>query len=67
MDKGGGDFATSADIDAENAMLAVLHRERPEDRILGEESGVSGTGGSPRTWLIDPNSELTRPRRVSLP
>jgi myo-inositol-1(or 4)-monophosphatase len=54
LDKGGGDFATSADIDAENAMLAVLHRERPEDRILGEESGVSGTGGSPRTWLIDP-------------
>jgi myo-inositol-1(or 4)-monophosphatase len=54
LDKGGGDFATNADIEAENAMLALLHRERPQDDILGEESGQSGTGSSARTWLIDP-------------
>jgi myo-inositol-1(or 4)-monophosphatase len=54
LDKGGGDFATSADIEAENAMLAVLRRERPEDAILGEESGRSGASNGLRTWLIDP-------------
>jgi myo-inositol-1(or 4)-monophosphatase len=54
LEKGAGDFATNADIEAEHAMLAVLHRERPEDAILGEESGRSGTSSSLRTWLIDP-------------
>jgi myo-inositol-1(or 4)-monophosphatase len=32
-------FATNADIEAENAMLALLRQERPSDAILGEESG----------------------------
>lgn len=54
LDKGAGDFATNADIEAENAILTLLHRERPEDAILGEESGRSGAGGSRRTWLVDP-------------
>src|SRR4029453_6679640 len=54
LDKGAGDFATNADIEAENAMLAFLHRERPEDAILGEESGRSGASSASRTWLIDP-------------
>jgi myo-inositol-1(or 4)-monophosphatase len=54
VDKGAGDFATNADIEAENAMLALLARERPGDSILGEESGRSGAQGSLRTWLIDP-------------
>ncbi|ETX07715.1 MAG: phosphatase [Candidatus Entotheonella gemina] len=54
LDKGAGDFATNADIEAENAMLALLHRQRPEDAILGEESGRSGASNSLRTWLIDP-------------
>jgi len=54
LDKGAGDFATSADIEAENAMLAVLRRERPDDSILGEESGRSGASNGLRTWLIDP-------------
>lgn len=54
LDKGAGDFATNADIEAENAMLALLHRERPEDAILGEESGRSGASSGLRTWLIDP-------------
>ncbi len=54
LDKGGGDFATNADIEAEKAMLALLHGERPEDAVLGEESGKSGSINSPRVWLIDP-------------
>ena len=54
LDKGAGDFATNADIEAENAMRALLHRERPEDTILGEESGRSGASSGLRTWLIDP-------------
>jgi myo-inositol-1(or 4)-monophosphatase len=54
LDKGQGDFATNADIEAENAMLALLHRERPQDAVLGEESGRSGASSGLRTWLIDP-------------
>jgi len=54
LDKGAGDFATHAVIEAEHAMLAVLRRERPADAILGEESGRSGAHSSARTWLLDP-------------
>ena len=54
LDKGAGDFATNADIEAETAMLALLHRERPEDAILGEETGRSGASAGIRTWFIDP-------------
>ena len=54
LDKGAGDFATNADVEAERAMLALLHRERPDDAVLGEESGRSGAHHSLRTWLIDP-------------
>ncbi|HXD69642.1 MAG TPA: inositol monophosphatase family protein [Gaiellales bacterium] len=53
--KGGGDFATSADIEAEAAMLAVLASKRPADGILAEESGShAGSDGGSRVWLIDP-------------
>jgi len=54
VDKGGGDFATSADLEAEAAMLEFLRRHRPNDRLVGEESGGSGTGDASRVWLIDP-------------
>ena len=54
LDKGSGDFATNADIEAEKAMLTLLRKECPGDAILGEESGSSGTGDSSRIWLIDP-------------
>jgi myo-inositol-1(or 4)-monophosphatase len=54
LDKGAGDFATNADIEAENAILSLLHRERPADAVLGEESGQCGAKSSLRTWLIDP-------------
>ena len=54
LEKGAGDFATNADIEAEHAMLAVLQRERPADAILGEESGRSGARSGARLWLLDP-------------
>ncbi len=47
-------FGTHADIEAEHAMCAVLHCERPADAILGEESGRSGACSGVRTWLLDP-------------
>ncbi|GAA2615469.1 inositol monophosphatase family protein [Dactylosporangium fulvum] len=50
--KGGGDFATSADVEAERAILDVLRAARPDDAVLGEETGR--TGDADRTWLVDP-------------
>ncbi|MDZ5621509.1 inositol monophosphatase family protein [Nocardioides bizhenqiangii] len=47
------DFATDADLDAERAILDVLTKERPGDRVLGEETGESGGSGA-RRWLVDP-------------
>lgn len=54
LDKGAGDFATNADIEAENAMLGLLRRERPQDAVVGEESGRSGASVGSRVWLLDP-------------
>lgn len=54
VDKGAGDFATSDDIDAEITIVDLLRRERPEDAVLGEESGRVGARDRRRTWLIDP-------------
>jgi len=54
IDKGAGDFATNADIEAENAMVAIVRRERPQDAVVGEESGRSGATGGGRVWLLDP-------------
>lgn len=54
VDKGGGDFATTADIEAEAVMLEFLRRHCPHDRLEGEESGRSDAGDDSRLWLIDP-------------
>jgi myo-inositol-1(or 4)-monophosphatase len=54
LDKGGGDFATAADVEAEKAILRVLRAARPADAVLGEERGRTGGSESGRTWLIDP-------------
>ncbi|MEU5823197.1 inositol monophosphatase family protein [Streptomyces sp. NPDC047803] len=53
-EKGGGDFATAADIAAEEAVLGVLREARPDDAVTGEESGESGAAGAGRRWLVDP-------------
>jgi myo-inositol-1(or 4)-monophosphatase len=47
-----GDFATSADIEAERAVGQVLCAARPADAVLGEEFGLSADAD--RTWLVDP-------------
>ena len=54
LSKGTDDFATKADIEAEQIMRALVHRERPDDGILGEEGGHSGSDSGERTWLLDP-------------
>ncbi|GLW31163.1 inositol monophosphatase family protein [Actinoplanes regularis] len=54
IDKTGGDFATSADLDAEKAIVGILRAARPDDVVLGEESGRTGPAGNGRMWLVDP-------------
>ncbi|MFG1868540.1 inositol monophosphatase family protein [Micromonospora arborensis] len=52
--KTAGDFATTADVEAEKAILGVLRAKRPHDVVVAEESGRTGTDGNGRTWLVDP-------------
>ncbi|KAB8167227.1 phosphatase [Streptomyces sp. 3MP-14] len=54
VDKGGGDFATATDIEAERAILDVIRAARPDDAVHGEESGRSGGASAERRWLVDP-------------
>ncbi|MFI8997776.1 inositol monophosphatase family protein [Streptomyces sp. NPDC053542] len=54
IDKGAGDFATAADVDAEKAILGVLRAARPDDAVLGEEGGQQGATEATRQWLVDP-------------
>lgn len=57
IDKGANDFATEADIASEKAIIGVIRQERPDDTIIGEESGLNTSlAGSPsgRVWLVDP-------------
>ncbi|MFF5896234.1 inositol monophosphatase family protein [Streptomyces argenteolus] len=54
MDKGGGDFATDADVEAEEAIVGVIRAARPADALLGEEGGQRGAAGTERRWLVDP-------------
>ncbi len=54
IDKGAGDFATSADVAAEEAIVAVIRAARPGDVVLGEEGGWQGADGAQRQWLVDP-------------
>jgi myo-inositol-1(or 4)-monophosphatase len=54
IDKGGGDFATTADVAAEKAILGVIRAARPHDAVLGEEGGQQGDDGAGRQWLVDP-------------
>ncbi|MEU2622114.1 inositol monophosphatase family protein [Streptomyces sp. NPDC007157] len=54
IDKGAGDFATAADVEAEKAILGVIRAARPDDGVLGEEGGQQGAAGAVRQWLVDP-------------
>ncbi|QHZ00272.1 Inositol-1-monophosphatase [Streptomyces sp. S4.7] len=54
VDKGGGDFATAADLEAEKTILGVIRTARPDDAVLGEEGGRQGPADAERQWLVDP-------------
>jgi myo-inositol-1(or 4)-monophosphatase len=54
IDKGGGDFATAADMEAEKTILGVIRAARPDDAVLGEEGGQQGAAAAVRQWLVDP-------------
>ncbi|MFG2075160.1 inositol monophosphatase family protein [Nonomuraea maritima] len=54
IDKGDGDFATAADVEAEKTILGVIRAARPDDAVLGEEGGQQGAAGGVRQWLVDP-------------
>ena len=43
---------TDADRAIEDAVRRTLAAERPDDAVVGEESGTTGAG--PRTWIVDP-------------
>ncbi|MCU1672447.1 MAG: hypothetical protein JWN77_560 [Frankiales bacterium] len=50
---GPDDLVSQADTETEDAVLAVLRRERPDDGLLGEESGVV-EGSTGIRWVVDP-------------
>ncbi|KAK1180439.1 inositol monophosphatase family protein [Streptomyces sp. NBS 14/10] len=54
IDKGAGDFATTADVEAEKSILSVIRAARPDDAVLGEEGGQQGAAEAARQWLVDP-------------
>ncbi|MER5649791.1 inositol monophosphatase family protein [Streptosporangium sp. NPDC002524] len=54
FEKTATDFATSADLEAESAILGVVRAARPDDAVTGEESGRTGSAGAERMWLVDP-------------
>ncbi|MDR7255427.1 myo-inositol-1(or 4)-monophosphatase [Nocardioides sp. BE266] len=51
--KSATDFATAADVEAEQAILDVIRAARPDDAFVGEELGEV-SGARDRTWLVDP-------------
>jgi myo-inositol-1(or 4)-monophosphatase len=46
-------MVSDADRGAEEAISRLLHSERPDDGVLGEE-GADAVGTSGRRWVIDP-------------
>lgn len=47
------DPVTAADKGAEEAIRAIIERERPNDGIIGEEFGEKAAA-NPFTWILDP-------------
>lgn len=47
-----GTPVTAADLAVERMLLNELARERPDDSVLGEETGIHGA--SPWRWILDP-------------
>lgn len=53
MKKGAIDLVTKADLEAEKAIIEVIHSAFPEHSILAEESGLNHKN-SENQWIIDP-------------
>ncbi|MGW6277202.1 inositol monophosphatase family protein [Kribbella sp. NPDC055071] len=53
-EKSATDFATDADLEAEQAILGLIRQARPTDAFLGEEYGTQGNSDATRRWLVDP-------------
>ncbi len=51
--KGAVDLVTEVDLECEEAIRQVLGRLAPGTPVLGEEEGLTGTGGAGR-WIVDP-------------
>lgn len=51
--KGDIDLVTEADLNAEKAIIEIIHDNFPDDNILSEERGELGRVSN-RTWIIDP-------------
>jgi histidinol-phosphatase len=49
--KGDGSLATEADLAVEDELRRLLAAARPDDSVLGEERGRTGSGA--RCWIID--------------
>lgn len=54
--KGTKDFATQADLQAEQAIVKILQKEFPDYSILSEEAGNLGAESQSR-WIVDPLDE----------
>jgi len=52
--KGPNDFVSVADRQAELCILNTIAEHFPNDRFIGEETGVSGTPDGEFQWCIDP-------------
>lgn len=50
---GHADVVTAIDREAESIISAIIFRNMPDSRILGEENGWQGTGGD-IVWYVDP-------------
>ncbi len=50
--KGEIDLVTNVDLQSEKFIISQIKGKYPDDKILAEESGESGTGGN--VWIIDP-------------
>lgn len=53
LEKAPTDFATAADLAAEDAIQRVIAEARPMDGFEGEETGAA-EGTTDRRWLVDP-------------
>ena len=54
FDKSPTDFATQADLESEDAILAAIRAARPDDTVVGEERGETRGANATRRWLVDP-------------